>query len=100
MWTSKKKYRLEAGVGHIIQMGTGFVIDVNKRKFMIPSKIGNSIKIAEGATPSPGRPTLFSEPGSMKGITLPESTWKKIGEPFSLNIAILLDKIFKEDNIC
>jgi hypothetical protein len=100
MWVSKKKYRLEAGVGHIIQMGTGFVIDVNNRKFLVSSKIGDSIKAVEEATPSPGRPTLFSEPGSMKGITLPESTWKKIGEPFSLNIAILLDKIFKEDNIC
>ena len=96
MWTSKKKYQLARGYGQVIQMGLGFVISVAGRKFMIPREIGKAIKDMEENKISVGRPSLFSEPASMKGITLPDSIWEKIGEPFSANIALLLDKTLIE----
>lgn len=90
MWTSSRKYRLNRGVGFVSQLGQGFIIDVNGRRFMIPKAIGLTIKEAEELKVPVGRPSLYDEPHSTKGITLPDSLWKKIGEPFSMNIYLLL----------
>jgi hypothetical protein len=75
-WTSKRKYQLSRGVGYVVQMGRGFVIDIAGRKFMIPRDVGENIKKVEELGAGKGRPSFFSEPTSMRGITLPERIWE------------------------
>ena len=93
MWKSKRKYLLSRGVGHVAQMGSGFMVLIDKKKYMIPADVGKMIRNAEEMGAPVGRPVMFREPTVMKGITLPERLWEKVGEPFSANVAALLEEV-------
>jgi hypothetical protein len=81
------------GLGFIVEMGEGFIVETHRGKLPIDKILGKAIK-AHDAQPTPtGRPRIFQESSEMRGITLPKRLWKLIGEPASANIASMIEEV-------
>jgi hypothetical protein len=94
-WKSKKLYRMNGHVGNIayLERARKYVLVARSMAvFTIDQKFAEQCFIIESRiNRTLGRPLNFpGEKTESRLITLPVETWKKIGEPASVNIAKLV----------
>lgn len=96
-WKSRHNYRDEKGrIGKIVYsdpLGRYLLKSAGGSEYMINQDFAKKChETEEQVNGEVGRPSLFpNEPKSAKLITLSDRLWEKLGEPYSSNIAKLLE---------
>lgn len=97
LWKSRKLYRLPGGVGKIVFVGGGLnrylLEDTNFNLRRINQGFAGKVREIEDRVNGIGKPPICpGEKSVMRGISLPQRLWDKLGEPRSANLARLLEK--------